>query len=69
MENLISSVLDFTLLAFLVFLGFSFMYESMGEYSFFPDDLVLPAAVTRPVGIVLALAGTLAFVWQLIRLH
>ena len=51
-----------------LFLGFDFMAESFTDESFFPDELALPATVTRPIGIVLSIGATVAIVWQLIRL-
>jgi len=66
--ELISLVFEFVLMVMVLFLGFDFMAESFSEKSFFPDELVLPATVTRPIGLVLSIGAALAIVWQLIHL-
>ncbi|RLE16129.1 MAG: hypothetical protein DRJ14_09135 [Acidobacteria bacterium] len=68
MMELISLVFEFVLMVMVLFLGFDFMAESFSEKSFFPDELVLPATVTRPIGLVLSIGAALAIVWQLIHL-
>lgn len=68
MVELISLVFEFVLMVLVLFLGFDFMAESFTDESFFPDELALPATVTRPIGIVLSIGATVAIVWQLIRL-
>ncbi len=68
MVELISLVFKFVLMVLVLFLGFDFIAESFTEESFFPDELVLPAAVTRPIGIILSIGAVAAIVWQLIRL-
>ena len=68
MVELISLVFEFVLMVMVLFLGFDFMAESFTKESFFPDELALPATVTRPIGIVLSIGATLAIVWQLIHL-
>ncbi|NOY24077.1 MAG: hypothetical protein GXO70_11295 [Acidobacteria bacterium] len=68
MVELITLVFEFALMVMLLFLGFDFMVESFSEESFFPDELVLPATVTRPIGVVLSIGAALAIVWQLIHL-
>ncbi|NOZ14228.1 MAG: hypothetical protein GXO69_11420 [Acidobacteria bacterium] len=68
MVELISLVFKFVLMVLVLFLGFDFMAESFTDKSFFPDELALPAAVTRPIGIILSIGAALAIVWQLIRL-
>ncbi len=68
MMELISLVFEFVLMVMVLFLGFDFMAESFSEKSFFPDELVLSATVTRPIGLVLSIGAALAIVWQLIHL-
>ncbi len=68
MVELISLVFEFALMVVVLFLGFDFMAESFSEESFFPDELVLSATVTRPIGVVLSIGAALAIVWQLIYL-
>ncbi len=67
--HLIDLVLKFTAIGLMMCLGFAFLYESMGEESFVPEDLALPGAATGPLGLVLTVGSTLLLVWQLILLH
>ncbi len=68
MVELISLVFEFVLMVLVLFLGFDFMAESFTEKSFFPEELVLPATVTRPIGVILSIGAALAIVWQLAHL-
>jgi len=65
----VEQVLMMSAWVLVVFLGFSFLYESLGRPSFFPEELVLPAFVSRMFGVLFSVGGLAALVWQLIRLH
>lgn len=67
--HLIDLVLTFTAIGLMMCLGFGFLYESMGEESYVPEDLALPSTATGPLGLVLTVGSTLLLIWQFIQLH
>ena len=65
----IAKIIEITALVLMVFVGFSFLYESFIEKSYFPDDLVISKNITRPVGIIVSTAGVIAIVVRLVTYH
>lgn len=67
--GMVELVLRFTAIGLILCLGFGFLYESLEEDSYYPQELALPAIATRVLGVVLTVGSIFLFVWQLIQIR
>ncbi|GEM_PF-2912878 len=68
MNNILFHVLQFTLFVFVMFFGFNFLYEGLGDTSYFPEELRVEKKTALKVGIVFSVLGALLILAKLVFL-